>query len=257
MKSYLLFFLLLLLTLIVAGCNDSPAPPPKAVAPAPPPTVVIDQATIGSIAGMISFQGTPPPPRFIDMTQDPDCPSGRQNADAILIKGGKLANAFIYVKGGLPAGAFAVSSELVVLDQKGCRYAPHVLGMMAGQPLQVLNSDKAQHNVHPLPRQNNSWNESQLPHGQPIVKTFPKPELMMAIQCNQHPWMKAYLSVLKHPYFAVSGADGRFEIKNLPPGEYTLVAVHEKFGEQTLKIKVAPKESASADFIFTAMPAMQ
>ncbi|MBZ5525391.1 MAG: DUF2012 domain-containing protein [Acidobacteriia bacterium] len=250
MKSYCSF--LLLSALMVAGCSKSQPPQPKESAPAPVPQVVIDQATAGSISGAVAFKGTAPAPRVLDMTQDPACPGGRQTAEAIVVKNGKLANAFVYVKEGLPAGTFPVPSEPAVLDQKGCRYVPHVLGIMAGQPLQVLNDDNAQHNVHPMPRVNASWNESQPPHGQPIVKTFQKPELMMAVQCNQHPWMKMYLSVMQHPYFAVSGEDGSFEIRNLPPGEYTLVAVHEKLGEQTIKVKVDAKEKARADFLYAS-----
>jgi uncharacterized protein (DUF2141 family) len=103
-----------------------------------------------------------------------------------------------------------------------------------------------------MPRNNPDWNETQMPRGAPITKTFQHQEIMVPVQCNQHPWMKAYLSVLPHPYFAVSAPDGSFQIKDLPPGEYTLAAVHEKFGEQTMKIKVGPKETAKASFTFNA-----
>ena len=124
------------------------------------------------------------------------------------------------------------------------------MSMIAGQQLKVLNSDFAQHNVHPMPASNAEWNESQMPSGQPIIRTFSRPEMMLPIQCNQHPWMRAYLNVMSHPYFAVSATDGTFTIKNLPPGEYTIAAVHEKFGDQTMKIKVASKETVKADFAF-------
>jgi plastocyanin len=186
------------------------------------------------------------------MTQDPGCPSAPQPPDAILVNGGKLANVFVYVKEGLPQGTFAGSIEPVVLDQKGCRYNPHMLGIMAGQPLKVLNSDTADHNIHDMPQNNPAWNESQTPTSKPVVKTFAHPEMMIPVQCNQHPWMRAYINVISHPYFAVSKADGSYEIGNLPPGEYTLVAVHEKFGEQTMKVKVAPKENSKASFAFAA-----
>ena len=240
---------------MLAGCSQPQPAQPKEAAPAAPPPVVVDQATAGTITGAVLFKGTAPAPRVLDMTQDPACPGGRQTAEALVVKNGKLANVFVYVKEGLPAGTFAVPGEPAVLDQKGCRYVPHVLGIMAGQPLQVLNSDNAQHNVHPMPRANSSWNESQAPHSQPLVRTFAKPELMMAVQCNQHPWMKMYLNVMTHPYFAVSGEDGGFEIRNLPPGEYTLVAVHEKLGEQTVKVKVGSGEKARTEFSFAALPA--
>jgi hypothetical protein len=199
---------------------------------------------------VIAFKGAVPKLLSLDMTQDPGCPPTPQTADAIVVNKGRLANVFVYVKDGLPPGRFTVPSAPVVLDQKGCRYLPHVIGMRVGQPLKILNSDTANHNVHDLPRNNPEWNESQLPTDPPIVKTFSQAETMIPVQCNQHPWMRAYVSVLTHPYFAVSGADGTFQIKELPPGEYTVVAVHEKFGEQTMKVKVEPKGTAKADFVF-------
>ena len=116
----------------------------------------------------------------------------------------------------------------------------------------VLNSDTADHNIHDMPSINKPFNESQMPTSKPIIKTFAQPEMMIPVQCNQHPWMRAYINVMQHPYFAVSAADGSFTIKNLPPGEYTLAAVHEKFGEQTMKVKVGPKMDTDARFTFAA-----
>jgi plastocyanin len=145
-----------------------------------------------------------------------------------------------------------VPGEPVVLDQKGCRYNPHMLGIMAGQPLKITNTDTADHNIHDMPSNNPPFNESQSPTDKPVIKKFSTPEMMIPVQCNQHPWMRAYINVMSHPYFAVSGPDGTFEIKKLPPGEYTIAAVHEKFGEQTMKVKVGPKETAKAAFSFIA-----
>lgn len=250
-KGLGLFFAAALI--VLAGCNNSQtssAPPaaPKAA------TIAVDAATAGSISGVVSFKGVPPKLKPLDMTQDPGCPSSPQPPDAVVVSGGKLANVFIYVKEGLPQGTFSVPSDPVVLDQKGCRYNPHMLGIMAGQPLKVLNSDTADHNIHDMPQSNQAWNESQSPTSKPIIKTFAQPEMMIPVQCNQHPWMRAYINVVSHPYFAVSAADGSFAIKNLPPGEYTLAAVHEKFGEQTMKVKVGPKMDTDARFTFTAAP---
>jgi hypothetical protein len=243
----------LLLVLALLGCKSSqPAPQPPSSSSAENAPVTIDAATAGGISGAVSFNGPVPKLPSLDMTQDPGCPTQPQPSDAIAVKNGKLANVFVYVKDGLPQGKFAVPSEPVVLDQKGCRYIPHVLGVMAGQPLKILNSDTADHNIHDMPRNNPEWNQSQMPTDPPIMKSFVHPETMIPLQCNQHPWMRAYVSVLPYPYFAVSAADGSFQINNLPPGEYTLVAVHEKFGEQTIKITVAPKETVKADFAFTS-----
>src|SRR5262249_33559940 len=154
------------------------------------PLITIDPATAGSISGVINFKGTPPKMQSIHMTQDPGCPSQPQPSDAVVVNNGRLANVFLYVKEGLPSGRFPVPSEPVVLDQKGCRYVPYVLGIMAGQQLKILNTDTADHNVHDLPRNNPEWNESQSQSGASVFKTFPHPEMMIPIQCNQHPWMK-------------------------------------------------------------------
>lgn len=243
-----------LLVLILVGCKASQPSQEQSSSPASQDAAMIhiDPATAGNITGVISFVGPAPKLPTLDMTQDPGCPSQPQPSEAIAIKNGKLANVFVYVKEGLPEGRFAPPLEPVVLDQKSCRYIPHVMGVMAGQPLKILNTDTANHNVHSMPTKNRQWNESQMPTDAPIVKTFATPEMMIPFQCNQHPWMRAYVNVMSHPYFAVSSPDGKFEIRNLPPGEYTLAAVHEKFGEQTTKVKVPPKESAMADFSFSA-----
>jgi hypothetical protein len=247
----ILYSPVLAIALFLLGCESRPAPQPSSTAPTPSAAVVtIDPSTAGSIAGTVAFKGAAPKPPMLDMSQDPACPPEPQPSEALAVKNGKLANVFVYVKDGLPAGSFAAPGEPAVLDQKGCRYIPHVLGVMTGQHFKVLNSDIAQHNVHPMPASNPQWNESQMPSGQPIAKHFARTEMMIPVQCNQHPWMRAYVNVMSHPYFAVSAADGTFEIKNLPPGEYTVAAIHEKLGEQTMKVKVGPKESAKAAFTF-------
>ena len=243
----------LLLLLLLTACNSrfQPASETKTEQPKAA-TVTVDPGTAGSIAGVINFQGTPSKPASIDMTSDPGCPPKPQPAETVVVNKGKLANVFVYIKEGLPSGSFAAPSEPVVLDQKGCRYIPHVMGITVGQPFKILNTDTADHNIHDMPANNPQWNESQMPTDKPIVKTFKNPEMMIPLECNQHPWMRAYVSVLPHPYFAVSSQDGTFTIKDLPPGDYTLAAVHEKFGEQTMKIKVGAKETATANFDFAA-----
>ena len=237
------------LALALFGCSSS-QPTSKQPAAAKAPTLNIDPATAGTITGVVNFTGAAPKMKPLDMTQDPGCPSSPQPSEAVVLSGNKLTNVFIYVKEGLPQGTFAVPTEPVVLDQKGCRYNPHVLGIMVGQPLKITNTDSADHNIHDMPSNNQPFNESQKPTDKPVTKTFTKPEIMIPVQCNQHPWMRAYISVLTHPYFAVSAADGSFEIKNLPAGTYTIAVWQEKLGTQEQTITVSPQKSATADFLF-------
>lgn len=248
------FFPLLIFTFaIFTGCSQREQPIPENAGPAQPraQTVRVDPATAGSITGVVNFQGAVPKFPTLDMTADPGCPQKPEPSEVVEVNRGRLANVFVYVKDGLPQGSFAAPHNAVVLDQKGCRYSPRIMGIMVGQPFKVLNSDTADHNIHDMARNNPQWNESQLPTDAPIIKTFTNPEMMLPLQCNQHPWMRAYVNVMTNPYYAVSAEDGSFQISGLPPGEYTLAAVHEKFGEKTTKVKVGAKESAKAEFVFT------
>ncbi len=251
-KSSFLFPPLIFLAAIL-GCSQrsQPIPDNASLSDSKKPSVSVNPATAGAITGVVDFKGTPPKFPMLDMTADPGCPAKPQPAETVVVNHGKLANVLVYVKEGLPQGAFAPPSEPEVLDQKGCRYSPRVMGIMVGQPFKILNSDTADHNIHDMARNNPQWNESQLPTDKPIVKTFTSPEMMLPLQCNQHPWMRAYVNVMTNPYYAVTAEDGTFQIKNLPPGDYTLAAVQEKYGEKTVQVKVAPKETAKTDFVFT------
>ncbi len=213
----------------------------------------IDPATAGSVSGTVHFSGPVPKATNIDMSMDPGC-RGANQTETYVVKNGGIANVLIYVKEGLPRSTmFASAGEMTTIDQKGCRYLPHVAAVTVGDPVRFTNSDPATHNIHPDPKNNPRWNESQMPTSPVITKTFSNPEMMMPIQCNQHPWMRMYLSVLPNPYFAVSDAEGHFVIPNLPPGDYTLAALHEKLGEQTLHLHVGAKEvKRDANFSFAA-----
>ena len=215
----------------------------------------------GSITGAISFTGEAPAPKPISMDADAACAQSNPNpqTEDVVVKDGKLANVFVYIKDGkttegksIAGFSFEVPATEVVLDQKGCRYIPHVLGMMAGQKLKVLNSDPTAHNVHPSPKSNKEWNQSQPAGAQPIIQTFTRAEVVVPVKCNQHPWMKANIGVLKHPLYAVSGENGAFEIKNVPPGTYTVATWHERFGEKTQSVTVGAKEIKTQDFTVDA-----
>jgi plastocyanin len=177
-------------------------------------------------------------------TKDPNL------SEAVIVNQGKLQNVFVYVKDGLEGYATPAPSQPAVVDQVGCRYIPHVMGLVAGQTLKILNSDSTMHNVHPVPQKNQQWNESQMPKGEPKERTFTNPELMLPVTCNQHPWMKMYVNVVTNPFFAVTDAAGKFTIQGLPPGTYTIVAVHEKLRPQEMRVTVTPKQNQTADFTF-------
>lgn len=243
--------------LIVAGIGCSGGSGTEAPAPTPDTSrgpVYTPTGDEGSIKGVVVFKGAAPEARKIQMGSDPVCEQKGQGAtfEDLVTSGGKLSNVFVYVKSGLPQNSFAIPSAEAVLDQNGCRYVPHVLGVQANQPVKILNSDNTSHNVHPVPQKNREWNENQYPSAPPIVKRFSEPEVLIPVKCNQHSWMKAYIGVLPHPFFAVTGPDGSFTLKGLPPGEYEIEAWHEKLGPKVTKVSVKQKGEAEASFEFDA-----
>jgi len=207
----------------------------------------------GVLIGKVLFQGETPTRKRIVMSQDASCAAISRNprTEDVIVTDGGLANVFVYVKGALLEGhSFDTPETKVVLDQRQCRFAPRVLGIQTGQSLVFFNSDPTTHNVHPTPKLNQEWNVMQAQEAMPIEKVFTRVETLIPIRCNQHPWMKAYVGVLAHPFFAVSRKDGSFKIEGLPPGEYTLVAWHEVFGELTTSFSMAPMERKSIDLTF-------
>lgn len=219
----------------------------------------------GSITGKISLTGTAPAPSKIDTAQDANCSAKNPNlmTETVVAKDGKLQNVIVYIKDGTLADgkkigdySFKAPDTEVTLDQNGCHYVPHVLAMQPNQKLKVINSDQTNHNIHALPKSgggNEEWNQSQGPGAPPIMETFKRPEIV-PIKCNQHPWMKAYVGVFKHPFYAVSKEDGTFEIKGVPPGKYTVVAWQEKGPTESkpIEVTVPAKGAATADFTFDA-----
>jgi plastocyanin len=203
----------------------------------------------------VAFEGDAPRNPTIRMTGDPLCARAHPDGmtfENFVIKDGGLDNVFVYVKDGLGNYHFDVPAEPVKLDQQGCRYVPHVLGARVGQAIEITNSDETTHNVHSLPDVNREFNIAQYVKDQKNTQTFTAPEVMIRIKCDLHGWMSAYVGVLEHPYFAVTTEGGKFELKGLPPGEYTIETWHEKAGTQTQKVTVGPKETKQIGVTYQA-----
>jgi hypothetical protein len=214
----------------------------------------LDLSTTGTISGRVRFDGPAPAQGVLQLSGWSECaaqhPGGNPPAGDVLVTDGKLQNAVVYVKEGLGDRVFAVPTEPFVIDQKGCIFLPRIAAAQVDQPLRLLNSDMMAHNVHGLPKNSTQWNFSLGVKGTSRTISVSKPEVMIELKCDIHPWMRAYVGVFDHPYFALSGPDGAFSLKNLPPGEYTIEAWHERFGTQTQKVTLGAKETKEITFTF-------
>lgn len=215
-----------------------------------------NQAAGGKISGTVRFEGTAPKPSPLSMSQDRNCeaahPSPAYSQDGEVNANGTLPNVFIFIKQGLHENHPAPPAVPVTLDQLGCTFSPHVLGVMVGQPLRVLNSDPTTHNVQTITSENRFHNQSQQPGGSPIIWRFDHPEIMIKLKCNVHPWMTAYLGVVDNPFYAVTGPSGTFAINGLPPGHYTLEAWTATLGKQEQEVTVPHNGAVTVDFTFNA-----
>lgn len=253
-KRFLFFPSLLLVAYLFSGCAGNS--PQKPAAQLPPPTRKIDLATTGSVTGKIVLEGAPPAIKPIDMSAEPFC--AKLNSAPVLPpqvvtdEAGALANVVVYLK-DFPADYIVEPPPAAAtLSQRGCMYDPHIVALRAGQTLEIKNEDQATHNVLAMPNQNPKWNRSETPGAAPLQETFAIPELAIPLRCNVHPWMKSYVFIFSHPYYAVTGKDGQFELKNLPPGTYTIEAWQEKYGIQQSTVTIGAKESKSLNFTFRA-----
>lgn len=223
------------------------------------PAQPVNIASAGTISGTVTLRGAPPSLRPINMATDPNCqaahPGGAQPEEVVEGPNAALANVVVYIKSGLGNYSFAPPKSPAVLDQKGCMYEPHVIALMAGQPLEVKNDDPTTHNVHAMPSDGSGWNKSQPPGAAPIDQTFDHAQLAIPIQCNIHPWMKSYAFVFANPYYAVTGKAGSFELKNVPPGTYTVEAWQEKYGTQDQTVTLGANGAQKISFTFGAGPA--
>jgi hypothetical protein len=206
-----------------------------------------------NLAGTINVTGKIPKPLKIDMSVDPVCMQLNSNPETswLIANGDRLSNAFVYLKSEmLNDYSFEMPASEVVLHRRNCEYSPRVLGLRVGQSLRIINEDPTQHNTHPVPKINIEWNLTQSAQAPPVVKTFARPEVLIPFKCNQHPWEKAFVAVLNHPFFAVTNELGTYEISGLPAGIYKVVVWHEALGEKELDITVVAGESRRVDFTF-------
>jgi Carboxypeptidase regulatory-like domain len=245
------------LALVACGGGEKQEAPPaapattQAAAPGAPAGGAAAKGS-ASIAGKISFAGTPPAPEKIKVSADPYCQKEHKDGlerKVVDVKDGGLKDVFVYVKSGV-TGTYPAPTEAVELDQSGCMYRPHIVALQVGQPLKIKNADETLHNIHPRPAVNQEFNIGQPRKGMESTKTFDKKEVMIPVGCDVHPWMRSYISVLDHPFFAVTDEDGKYEIKGLPAGEYEVEAVHEKLKSQTGKITVKDGEKATLDLSY-------
>src|ERR1051325_2001227 len=225
-----------------------------AAAPSSPPAAAAVSPDAATLTGTINLAAAAPAMPNIQRPADPYCQSQHstpaKDEEVVVGPAGELANVFVYVKNP-PAGNFTPPSTAVTLEQKGCQYHPHVGGVMVGQALDIKNDYATLHNVHAMPTVNAQFNEGQPVQGMVSTKKFDKPELTpFRIKCDVHGWMKSWLAVMPHPFYAVSQMNGTFTIPNLPPGNYTIVAWHEKYGSKEQQVTVAAKESKAISFSF-------
>jgi plastocyanin len=214
----------------------------------------VDAATAGEVNGKVVLEGAPGPNDPIKMNSDPVCVKENKGTPTqeyfVVGDGGALGNVFVYVKDGLGNYVYDEPTQPATIDQKGCKYTPHVFGVRVGQKLVISNSDPTLHNIHAIPKANQEFNTGQPIQGMKTEHTFTAKEVMVPFKCDVHGWMNAHVGVLDHPYFATTGTDGSFSLKSLPPGTYTIEAWHEKLGATTQSVTVGPKETKTVSFTF-------
>ena len=209
-----------------------------------------------SITGIVTYAGAVPNLKPIAMDADPVCAKKHstpvKSEMLVLGSGNTMADTLVWVSKGLPAGkTWPVPSAPLVMDQNGCQYKPHVMGIMVGQAYKILNSDGVLHNVHALPKVNAQFNRAMPPTLKEASAKFDKPEDVFQIKCDVHPWMQAWLAVFNHPFFSVTGTDGKFTISGLDPGTYTITAWHDRLGTQTATVTVGANDTKTSNFKFT------
>jgi plastocyanin len=249
-KKLVSLFALTLTICLSLGISVS-VPRVAKAAGAPPST-----SGAANLKGTVRFEGVVPKPKLISMAADPGC--AKQHSSPVFAQEvvtdakGDLQNVIVFVSEGLGDRTFDPPTQPLVVEQKGCMYAPHVLAVRANQPLHMVNEDPTSHNIHPTPANNREWNKAQ-PPGTSVDESFAREEIAIPVKCNLHPWMHGYIAVFKHPFFAVTGKDGSFDLSSLPPGTYTIKAWHEKLGTATQTITIGANETKEISFVFKGM----
>jgi len=215
--------------------------------------VIISSLCAGSITGTIKYAGKIPSFKAIKMSADPVCLAKHTTKQypqtLVLGSGNTMANIYVSIKSGLPAGKkYTAPATPVVLNQKGCKYSPHVIGLMPNQQLKILNPDGTLHNVHVIPKKNTEFNMAMPKFRKVAIKTFTKPEAPFPVKCDVHPWMAAWIVVSANPYFNITKKDGKFKINKLPAGSYEVEVWHEKLGKKSKKITVKKEGTVVANF---------
>jgi plastocyanin len=256
MRRYLTFVLMLGLAAGCGGKEETTTPAASEVSVPVAASKTFDPSTAGTVRGRALFDGAAPETKMLSVKGNPECSvqhaGGQLPSEELVVNGGALQNVFVYVKEGLEGYSFPVPAEPVVIENRKCVYVPHVAGAMAGQTVNFVNKDSTLHNIHSYPKASKGFNL-----GLPLVdmkqsKKFETPEVMVPLKCDVHPWMLGYLGVVAHPFFAVTDAQGNFELKGLPPGEYTLEAWHEKLGARSQTLRIEPQSTQDAEFRFGA-----
>jgi plastocyanin len=239
----------------LAGCSGTESSKQPVTSPAKEAWFNVDPNSASAVTGKALYEGRKPVRKPVGMDEEPQCARLHQSPvidDSLVVNAeGALANVFVHITRGLEGKKFEPPTDAtapVVIDQKGCWFSPRVTGMRAGQRLKVTNSDPLTHNIHPMAEVNRDWNQSQSPGADPLIRRFTQPEVMIRVKCNIHSWMRSWIGVVDHPYFAVTGADGGFQLRDLPPGNYTIEAWQEQLGAQEQQVTLPP--SGKIDIVF-------
>jgi hypothetical protein len=252
MSARSVVFLLAAATVVACGRGSAPASetPASSAGPAASAPAPTGPRGTASLSGRISLEGPAPAAEDVKLAADPKCSSlhagGHLERRLVDTRGGGLADALVYVKTGI-TGSYPPPADPVLIDQKGCDYSPRMLAKQVGQPLRIRNSDDTLHNIHPRPQVNAEWNLGQPRQGMESTRSFDKPEVLIPIGCDVHPWMRAWISVLPHPFFAVTRPDGSYEIRGLPAGQFEIEVLHPKLEPATRRVTLEDGGAARLD----------